>query len=92
MSKLVVKKMLMTEKGSRLKEVGNQYVFEVDRGANKLEIRRAVEQQFNVKVKDVNTMVRPGKAKRQRTMSFGHTPTWKRAVVTLQDGQSIEMA
>lgn len=92
MSKLVVKKMLLTEKGSRLKEVGNQYVFEVDRGANKLEIRRAVEQQFNVKVKDVNTMVRPGKAKRQRTMSFGHTPTWKRAVVTLQDGQSIEMA
>ncbi len=92
MSKQVVKKMLMTEKGSRLKEVGNQYVFEVDRGANKLEIRRAVEQQFNVKVKDVNTMLRPGKAKRQRTMSYGHTPEWKRAVVTLQDGQSIEMA
>ena len=92
MSKQVVKKMLMTEKGSRLKEVGNQYVFEVDRGANKLETRRAVEQQFNVKVKDVNTMLRPGKAKRQRTMSYGHTPEWKRAVVTLQDGQSIEMA
>ncbi|NCA81466.1 MAG: 50S ribosomal protein L23 [Opitutae bacterium] len=92
MSKLVVKKILMTEKGSRLKEVGNQYLFEVDRGSNKLEIRRAVEQQFNVKVKDVNTMMRPGKAKRQRTMSYGHTPAWKRAVVTLQDGQSIEMA
>lgn len=92
MSKLVVKKMLMTEKGSRLKEAGNQYLFEVDRGSNKLEIRRAVEQQFNVKVKDVNTMMRPGKAKRQRTMSYGHTPAWKRAVVTLQDGQSIEMA
>ena len=68
MSKLIVKKMLMTEKGSRLKEVGNQYIFEVDRDANKLEIRRAVEQQFNVKVKDVNTMMRQGKAKRQRTM------------------------
>ena len=92
MSKQVVKKMLMTEKGSRLKEVGNQYVFEVDRGANKLEIRRAVEQQFNVKVKDVNTMTRQGKAKRLRTMSYGRTPAWKRAVVTLQDGQSIEMA
>jgi large subunit ribosomal protein L23 len=92
MSKLIVKKLLMTEKGSRLKEVGNQYVFEVDRGANKLEIRRAVEQQFNVKVKDVNTMIRPGKAKRQRTMSYGQTPEWKRAVVTLQAGQSIEMA
>ena len=92
MSKLIVKKMLMTEKGSRLKEVGNQYIFEVDRDANKLEIRRAVEQQFNVKVKDVNTMMRQGKAKRQRTMSYGRTSEWKRAVVTLQDGQSIEMA
>ena len=92
MSKLIVKKMLMTEKGSRLKEVGNQYIFEVDRDANKLEIRRAVEQQFNVKVKDVNTMMRQGKAKRQRTMSYGRTSVWKRAVVTLQDGQTIEMA
>ena len=92
MNKIVVKKLLMSEKASRLKEVANQYVFEVDRGANKLEIRRAVEQQFNVKVRDVNTMNRPGKAKRQRTMSYGHTPAWKRAVVTLQDGQSIEMA
>ena len=92
MKSLIVKKMLMTEKGTRLKEAANQYTFEVDRGANKLEIRRAVEQQFNVKVKDVNTMMRPGKAKRQRTMSYGHTPAWKRAVVTLQDGQSIEMA
>ena len=92
MKNLIVKKLLVTEKGTRLKEAVNQYVFEVDRGANKLEIRRAVEQQFNVKVQDVNTMTRPGKAKRQRTMSYGHTPAWKRAVVTLQDGQSIEMA
>ena len=92
MNKIVVKKLLMSEKGSRLKEAANQYVFEVDRGANKLEIRRAVEQQFNVKVRDVNTMNRPGKAKRQRTMSYGHTAVRKRAVVTLQAGQSIEMA
>ena len=92
MKSLVVKKLLVTEKGTRLKEAGNQYVFEVDRAANKLEIRRAVEQRFNVKVKDVNTMVRPGKAKRLRTMSYGRTPDWKRAVVTLRDGQTIEMA
>ena len=92
MNKHIVKKLLMSEKGSRLKELANQYIFEVDRGANKLEIRRAVEQQFNVKVKDVNTMTRLGKAKRQRTMSYGVTSAWKRAVVTLQDGQSIEMA
>lgn len=92
MKNLIIKKILMTEKGTRLKEVANQYVFEVDRGANKLEIRRAVEEQFKVKVKDVNTMTRKGKAKRLRTASYGRTPTWKRAVVTLQDGQNIEMA
>ena len=92
MNKIVVKKLLMSEKASRLKEVANQYVFEVDRGANKLEIRREVEQRFNVKVKDVNTMTRPGKAKRLRTASYGRTSDWKRAVVTLQAGQTIDMA
>ena len=92
MKTLVVKKLLVTEKGTRLKEAGNQYVFEVDRLANKLEIRSAVEKQFNVKVQDVNTMNRTGKAKRLRTMSYGRTPDWKRAVVTLQAGQTIEMA
>ncbi|MGD9780552.1 MAG: 50S ribosomal protein L23 [Kiritimatiellia bacterium] len=92
MKTLVVKKLLVTEKGTRLKEAGNQYVFEVDRLANKLEIRSAVEKQFNVKVQAVNTMNRPGKAKRLRTMSYGRTPDWKRAVVTLQAGQTIEMA
>ena len=92
MNKRIVKKLMVTEKGTRLKEAANQYVFEVDRGANKLEIRRAVEQQFNVKVKEVNTMTRQGKAKRLRTAAYGRTATWKRAVVTLQDGQSIEMA
>ena len=92
MNKRIVKKLMVTEKGTRLKEAANQYVFEVDRGANKLEIRRAVEQQFNVKVKEVNTMTRQGKAKRLRTAAYGRTATWTRAVVTLQDGQSIEMA
>ena len=92
MKNLIVKKLLVTEKGTRLKEAGNQYVFEVDRDANKLEIRREVEQRFNVKVKDVNTMTRPGKAKRLRTASYGRTADWKRAVVTLQAGQTIEMA
>ncbi len=92
MKSMIIKRMLMTEKGTRLKETVNQYTFEVDRGANKLEIRRAVEEQFSVKVKDVNTMTRKGKAKRLRTASYGRTPAWKRAVVTLQDGQNIEMA
>jgi large subunit ribosomal protein L23 len=92
MNKLIVKKLLVTEKGTRLKEAGNQYTFEVDRGANKLEIRREVERRFNVKVADVNTMMRRGKAKRLRTAAYGRTSDWKRAVVTLQAGQTIEMA
>ena len=92
MNKRIVRTLLVTEKGTRLKEAANQYLFEVDRGANKLEIRRAVEQQFNVKVADVNTMMRQGKAKRLRTASYGRTSAWKRAVVTLQDGHAIEMA
>lgn len=92
MKNLIVKKLLVTEKGTRLKETGNQYIFAVARAANKLEIRREVEQRFNVKVKDVNTMVRPGKAKRLRTAQYGRTPDWKRAVVTLQAGHTIEMA
>jgi large subunit ribosomal protein L23 len=92
MKSMIIKRMLMTEKGTRLKETANQYSFEVDRGANKVEIRRAVEEQFGVKVKDVNTMTRKGKAKRLRTASYGRTSAWKRAIVTLQDGQNIEMA
>ena len=81
MKNLIVKKLLVTEKGTRLKEAGNQFVFEVDAGANKLEIRREVERRFNVKVQDVNTMMRRGKAKRLRTASYGQTPDWKRAVL-----------
>lgn len=92
MSKQIIKKMLVTEKGTRLKETANQYAFEVSREANKLEIKGAVEKLFNVKVKRVNTMSRTGKAKRLRTMSYGKTSDWKRAVVTLEAGQSIEMA
>lgn len=92
MSKQIVKRLLVTEKGTRLKETANQYAFEVSRDANKLEIKKAVEDLFNVKVKGVNTMRRQGKAKRLRTMSYGKTAGWKRAVVTLEDGHSIEMA
>jgi large subunit ribosomal protein L23 len=51
-----------------------------------------VEKQFKVKVEGVRTMTRQGKAKRLRTMSYGKTPDWKRAVVTLAEGHSIEMA
>jgi large subunit ribosomal protein L23 len=90
--KTIIRKLLVTEKGTRLKESANQYLFEVDRDANKLEIKDAVQKQFKVKVQEVRTMTRKGKAKRLRTMSYGKTPDWKRAVVTLEAGQSIDLA
>lgn len=90
--KTIIRKLLVTEKGTRLKEDANQYLFEVDRDANKLEIKDAVQKQFKVKVLSVRTMTRKGKAKRLRTMSYGKTPDWKRAVVTLEAGQSIDLA
>lgn len=92
MNKNIIRRVLTTEKGTRLQEAANQYAFEVAREANKMEIRTAVEQQFGVKVKDVNTMNRRGKAKRLRTQKYGKTSDWKRAVVTLQAGQKIELA
>ncbi|MBR6021390.1 MAG: 50S ribosomal protein L23 [Kiritimatiellae bacterium] len=89
--KTIIKKLLVTEKGTRLKEA-NQYLFEVDRDANKIEIKDAVEKQFKVKVLGVRTMTRQGKAKRLRTAAYGRTADRKRAVVTLEAGQSIDLA
>ncbi len=89
----IIKKLLVTEKGTRLQQADNQYLFEVGSDANKMQIRAAVEKQFNVKVKDVRTMVRKGKAKRVgRNRVPGRTSDWKRAVVTLQDGNTIDLA
>ncbi len=87
----IIKEMVVTEKGTRLTELGNQYQFKVDRHANKIDIKRAVETLFEVKVENVNTMNRPGKKKRERTMQYGRTASWKKAVVTLKEGQSIDL-
>lgn len=87
---LIIRRMLVTEKGTRLRE-GRQYVFEVAPEANKIEIRRAVEKLFKVHVTAVNTMWRGGKLKRGRTLHAGWTPSRKRAIVTLREGEKIEM-
>ncbi|MCF7817932.1 MAG: 50S ribosomal protein L23 [Kiritimatiellales bacterium] len=79
----VIKKVLLTEKGTRLSEEQNKYLFRVAREANKIEIKKAVEELFNVRVMAVNTMRRKGKKKRERTAHFGTTASWKRAVVTV---------
>lgn len=86
----VIQTALLTEKGTRLTEQENKYIFRVNPNANKAEIKRAVEEFFKVKVVAVNTMNRQGKKKRQRTASFGRTAAWKRAVVTLAEGNSID--
>jgi large subunit ribosomal protein L23 len=86
----VVKRALITEKGSVLREQANQYSFEVDPGANKIEIKRAVEAIFKVTVKDVRTQTMHGKVKRLGR-SAGRRPDWKRAIVTLAADQTIEL-
>jgi len=88
--RLVVKKALITEKGTVLRELRNQYVFEVARDANRIEILRAVEVIFSVKVRDVRTMQMRGKVKRQGRF-VGKKSDWKKAVVTLMPDQKIEL-
>ena len=87
----IIRKLLLTEKGTHLTEKENQYLFRVDPSANKIEIKNAVEKIFNVKVTKVNTMNRQGKHKRLRSMSYGMTSAWKRAVVTLKEGEKIDL-
>ena len=70
----------------------NVYVFVVDPPATKIDVRHAVEQAFGVRVDNVNTLNRKGKATRnRRTNVLGHRPDTKRAIVTLHDGDSIDL-
>ena len=80
----------ITEKGTLLSGQ-NKYLFKVDPTANKLEIKRAIEDFFKVKVLKVNTMNYDGKKRRQRTAHTGKKPDWKRAVVTLKEGDKIDL-
>ena len=86
----VVQRPLLTEKGTRLKEEANQYIFRVARTATKIEIKQAVEQLFKVKVAEVRTLRMQGKVKRMGRFA-GRRPDWKKAIVTLKAGQSIEL-
>jgi large subunit ribosomal protein L23 len=86
----IVRKALITEKGTALRELRNQYHFEVARDANKIEIRRAIETIFSVKVDSVRTMQLRGKVKRQGRYA-GKRSDWKKAVVTLLPEQKIDL-
>ena len=86
----VIRALLRTEKGA-VQAKDNKYFFAVMRGANKIQIRQAVEELYKVKVHSVNTVVMAGKMKRVR-QQLGQTPDWKKAVVTLKAGQKIDLA
>lgn len=86
----VVRKPLLTEKGTRLKEEANQYLFRVAQGANKVEIKQAIEQLFKVTVLHVRTLQVRGKRKRLGRFE-GRRPDWKKAIATLKAGDTIEL-
>ena len=86
----VIVRALITEKGTKLREGGNKYTFQVDRAANKIEIKKAVEDLFNVSVEQVRTMNMLGKVKRMGRF-VGRRPTWKKALVTLKEGDTIDL-
>ncbi len=80
---------VVTEKTTLQKEIDNQVTFKVDKRANRVEIKDAVERNFNIKVKQVRTVQVKGKVK-QRGRIIGKRPDWKKAIVTLMPGQKIE--
>jgi large subunit ribosomal protein L23 len=86
---IVRRPIALTEKASRIKLAHNQVVFEVAIGANKLEIKQAVERLFDVKVAQVNTLIQRGKQKRMgKGLAKRHN--WKKAIVTLREGSDIQ--
>jgi large subunit ribosomal protein L23 len=85
----IIKRPLNTEKTNIQKEATNQVTFEVDRNANRIEIKRAIETAFQVKVARVQTMQIKGKTKR-RGRFVGKRRNWKKAIVTLMPGERID--
>ena len=85
---------ILTEKSVKLQQRQNKYTFKVAIDANKIDVRRAVETLFNVKVVSVNIMRMPGKAKMIRRKGVVPRPIaareWKKAIVTLREGQTID--
>jgi len=86
----IIKKPLITEKSSLMKEKENKYTFVVDKTANKYQIKQAVETLFNVKVQNVHTCIFLGKEKKMGAHA-GYKSDWKKAIVKLQKGQEISL-
>lgn len=93
MSNILIKP-IITEKSTKLGDKFNRYAFKVDRDANKLQIKKAIEVTYNVKVEDVNTAVIPGKLKVRQTkkgVARGMKAAYKKAYVTLKEGETIDL-
>jgi large subunit ribosomal protein L23 len=93
MSKNILIKPLITEKAEKISEKGNQYSFVVDKKANKLEIKKAVEEMYKVSITDVNTLVMPAKIKSRSSRSGviqGRKSSFKKAIVTVVKGEEID--
>ena len=90
----VLIKPVLSEKVNKLTEKFNRYTFIVDRKANKLEIKKAVEEFYGIQVREVNTLVMPSKAKTRNTKAgviSGRKPAKKKAVVTVAEGETIDL-
>ena len=81
----------LTEKSTLLSDKLNKYVFRVSPRANKIQIKNAIEKLFQKKVVSVNTANYAGKKKRERRADYGRKPHWKKAIVTLKEGDKIEL-
>ncbi len=86
----VIRRPLITERATKLQESGGKYSFEVDKRANKIDVKRAVELMFDVQVTKINTVSVRGKVKRLGRF-VGRRADWKKAIVTLATGQSIDI-
>ena len=89
----VIRRPVITEKSTELAEGQNKYVFEVARAANKIQVKEAVEEIFDLegKVVKVNTMMMPAKRGRRGRSTYIRSLQWKKAVVTLEEGVTIEL-
>ena len=94
----IILRPILSEKGTLLSETQNKFIFQVEKQSNKLEIKKAVEEKFKVKIKKVATMNIKGKNKNMTIRSNGHIlrtsgnrSSWKKAIITLEKGFSIDM-
>lgn len=93
MEKNILRRPVISEKAEILSGEAGKYSFIVDKDANKLEVKKAVEKEYNVNVSSVNTMIAPGKSRVRYTkgkVQKGRKPSFKKAVVTLEAGETID--